>query len=68
MLIGILIFVGGAILWLLQKNHIYIGRLPGDVNISSEKGSFHFPIVTCIIVSVVLTAVINLAIWIFKKF
>jgi hypothetical protein len=67
MFVGLLLFTGGVILWFLQKNHINIGRLPGDINISYEKGSFHFPLITCIVVSVILTVLINLAIWIFKK-
>jgi hypothetical protein len=31
------------------------GRLPGDIHIVREGFSFHFPIVTCIVVSVVLS-------------
>ena len=34
-----------------------LGRLPGDIIIRRENGTFYFPIVTCLIVSVVLTIV-----------
>ena len=36
------------------------GRLPGDIAIEGERGGFYFPIVTMIIVSVVLTVLVNL--------
>lgn len=38
----------------------YLGRLPGDINIKGENFSFHFPIVSCILISIVLTIIINL--------
>ena len=40
----------------------WFGRMPGDVNYRSEGGgfSFHFPIVTMIIVSIILTIIPNL--------
>ena len=35
-----------------------LGRLPGDIRIETESGGFYFPIVTCLIVSVVLSLVL----------
>ncbi len=35
-----------------------LGRLPGDIYVQGEHGSFYFPITTCILVSVVLSLVI----------
>ena len=40
-----------------------LGRLPGDIAIQGESGGFYFPIMTCIIVS----AVLSLVFWIFGK-
>jgi hypothetical protein len=37
-----------------------LGRLPGDVSIERKSFSFHFPIVTSIVISVVLTVLVNL--------
>jgi hypothetical protein len=37
-----------------------LGRLPGDIVIQRERGSFYFPIVTCIVLSVLLTLVFSL--------
>ena len=40
---------------LLMKLGLPIGRLPGDIVIRRGNGTFYFPIVTCVIVSVVLS-------------
>lgn len=39
------------------------GRLPGDIHIVREGFSFHFPIVTCIVVSLLL----SILFWIFRR-
>ena len=41
-----------------------LGRLPGDIAIQGESGGFSFPIMTCIIVS----AVLSLLLWVAAKF
>jgi hypothetical protein len=41
-----------------------IGRLPGDIVVQGRNGSFYFPIVTCIIVSLLFTLVM----WILNLF
>ena len=38
----------------------YLGRLPGDIIIKKENFTFYFPIVTCIIISILLTILLNL--------
>jgi len=40
-----------------------LGRLPGDLHIRRENWSLHFPLVTCLLVSVVLTLVFWLIQW-----
>ena len=50
---GILLVVAGIAVQL----GLPLGRLPGDIIIRRGSGTFYFPIVTCIIVSVVLTIV-----------
>ena len=50
--VGLLFSVGGHVPWL--------GRLPGDIVVKKENFSFYFPVVTCIIVSAVLTLVFYL--------
>ena len=55
----ILLLVGGGV-YLAAKFGIPLGRLPGDIRIEGENSSFYFPITTSILVSLVLTIVINL--------
>jgi hypothetical protein len=55
----ILILIGGGV-YLAAKFGIPLGRLPGDIRIEGENGSFYFPITSSILVSVVLTIVLNL--------
>jgi hypothetical protein len=59
MFIGVVIVVLGFILWsgFAPK---WLGRLPGDIRIEREHGGLYFPIVTCIIISVVLSLLISL--------
>jgi uncharacterized protein HemY len=40
-----------------------LGRLPGDIHIVREGFSFHFPIVSCIVVSLL----VSLILWIFRR-
>ena len=58
MFIGVVIVVLGFILWsgFAPK---WLGRLPGDIRIEREHGGLYFPIVTCIIISVVLSLLIS---------
>lgn len=60
--IGVLLLIIGLIWHTFPTAFNWFGRMPGDVNYRSEGGgfSFHFPIVTMIIVSIILTIVLNL--------
>jgi Protein of unknown function (DUF2905) len=61
-IIGLMLTAIGALLWSgFGKN--WLGRLPGDINYSKGDFSFHFPIVTCLILSAILT----LLLWLFRK-
>jgi hypothetical protein len=52
-LIGVILYYAP---WLLN----WFGKLPGDIRIEREGGSFYFPIVSMIIASVVLSVIVNL--------
>lgn len=54
-------------MYLAAKFGLPLGRLPGDIRIEGENGSFYFPITTSILVSVVLTVVVNMVIRILRK-
>ena len=64
---GILLFLMGGGLYLSAKFGLPLGRLPGDIRIEGENGVFYFPITSSILVSVVLTIVVNVVLRIFKK-
>ena len=59
---GIIIALIGAVMIFFPKINQYLnlGRLPGDINIRKENFSFHFPIVSSIIISIVVTVLLNL--------
>ena len=59
MILGAVIFLIGGIMLLAGKIP-YIGRLPGDIYIRRENFTFYFPLATGIILSIVLTIVLNL--------
>jgi len=59
LLIGAIFLVFGLI-FLLAAHVFKIGRLPGDIMFQKGNFTFFFPIVTSIIVSLVLTLIINL--------
>jgi hypothetical protein len=59
---GVLIVAVGALLW-SGFGKGWLGKLPGDINYSNGNFSFHFPIVTCLVLSAVLT----LLMWLFRK-
>ena len=54
---AVLLVIGGALL-LLGRTNLPIGRLPGDIVYRGRHSTVYFPIVTCIILSVVLTALL----------
>jgi hypothetical protein len=67
MLGGIVLFLIGGGIYLATKFGIPLGRLPGDIRIEGENGSFYFPITTSILVSVVLTIILNLIVRFLRK-
>jgi Protein of unknown function (DUF2905) len=61
--IGVVIAVAGLLLALGGRLPFRLGRLPGDIAYQGRHGSFYFPVVTCILLSLALTLlfwVINL--------
>jgi hypothetical protein len=58
-LAGIAIAVVGLGLWGLSSVP-YVGRLPGDIYVRRGNFTFYFPIVTCIVISIVATLLFSL--------
>jgi hypothetical protein len=63
--LGKMLLIGGAILGaaglvVLLAGRLGLGRLPGDIFIQRENVTFYFPIATMLIVSIILTIIVNL--------
>jgi hypothetical protein len=59
---GLALAAVGALLWSGFGRH-WLGRLPGDIHYTRDNVSFHFPIVTCLILSIVISVIL----WLLRK-
>lgn len=66
LIIGGMIFLLGLLLSFSGKIP-YLGQLPGDILVKKKNFSFYFPLTTCIILSIVLTALVYFFTNIFRK-
>ena len=57
--LGVVMVLWGLALW-SGVGAGWLGRLPGDIRIERGNSAFYFPIVTCIISSVVLSLIFSL--------
>jgi hypothetical protein len=64
LVLGGLLVVVGALLYLGEKLPFRLGRLPGDIVHRGEHTTFYFPIVTCVL----LSAALSLLFWLFGHF
>jgi hypothetical protein len=62
-ILGIVLVIAGLTVSYGPRMPFRIGRLPGDIYIHKNNTTFYFPIVTCILVSVV----VSLVMWIFNR-
>jgi hypothetical protein len=60
--LGLVLVVVGGLVWLLGRTGLPLGRLPGDLRIEGERVSCYVPIVSMILLSLVLTVVLNIII------
>jgi hypothetical protein len=60
---GLCLVAAGVLVLLSDKLPFKLGRLPGDIAVEGKNGGFYFPVVTCLLVSGVLT----LLSWLFGK-
>jgi hypothetical protein len=58
LVVGVVLVVVGGLAALGVR--LPFGRLPGDIAIEGERGGFYFPITTMLLISVVLTIIVNL--------
>ncbi len=61
--LGLLVAALGVLISLGEKLPIRLGRLPGDIILRGKHSVFYFPLVTCLLISVVL----SLALWLINR-
>lgn len=60
--VGVIIAVVGLLLW-MGVGRGWFGQLPGDIRYTRGNFSFYFPLVTCLVISAILT----LLMWLFRR-
>lgn len=61
--LGLILVAAGVLLTFAGRLPFKLGRLPGDIFIQGKNSAFYFPLVTCLILSVV----VSLVMWIFRR-
>ncbi|MGG1614114.1 DUF2905 domain-containing protein [Paenibacillus sp. FSL K6-2441] len=61
---AVLIVIG--LLWMFLGRFVQLGRLPGDISVERGNFRFYFPIVTCIVLSVVFSIIMAVIRWFMK--
>jgi hypothetical protein len=62
-IIGLILVAVGILITLGDRLPIKLGRLPGDIVVRGKNGVFYFPVVTCLVVS----ALLSLAMWLIGR-
>jgi len=66
-LIGLGLVAAGIIVWLAGKFGLPFGSLPGDIRVERPGFSSGFPLATSIIISIVITFLLNVLLWFFRR-
>ena len=53
-----LVIAGVGAIWLLTPYIPWLGRLPGDIAVERPNFRFYFPVVTCVLLSLLLTGIL----------
>jgi len=61
--LGLILVAAGVLLTFAGRLPFRLGRLPGDIFVQGKNSTFYFPIVTCIILSIVF----SLLMWLFRR-
>ena len=67
MIIGIIITIAGAALWIAGRYLPWLGSLPGDIRYESDNVRVYFPLATMILISIIGTIILNILVRIFKR-
>ena len=64
---GLCIAAIGILVWLAGKSGLPFGSLPGDIRVERPGFSFNFPLMTGIVISIILTLILNIVLWFFRR-
>jgi Protein of unknown function (DUF2905) len=67
LLLGVVFLMIAGVIYLVERLGIQVGRLPGDIRIQRGNLTCFFPLATTILLSIVLTVLLNLIIRLLKK-
>lgn len=62
-IVGLILVIVGLLISISPKLPTWLGRLPGDIHIKRDNFSFHFPLMTCILISAVLSFIM----WLLRR-
>jgi hypothetical protein len=62
-ILGVVLIAAGVLISFGNRLPFRLGRLPGDIAIHGKNSSFYFPVVTCVVISIVL----SLVGWLFRR-
>jgi len=66
-ILGVILIIVGGLIYLIARTGVPLGRLQGDIRIQGEYLTCVIPIATSILLSIVLTILLNLAIRLLRK-
>ena len=62
-IMGLILVAAGLVISFSPRLPTWLGRLPGDINIKRNTFSFHFPLATCLLISVILSFIM----WLLRR-
>lgn len=62
-ILGLILVAAGLAITFAPRLPNWLGRLPGDIHIKRDNFSFHFPLMTCLLIS----AIISFIMWLFRR-
>jgi len=62
-ILGLILVAAGLAISFAPRLPIWLGRLPGDIHIKRENFSIHFPLMTCLLISAILSFIL----WLFRR-
>jgi len=62
-ILGLILVAAGLVISFAPRLPAWLGRLPGDIHLKRANFSFHFPLMTCLLISAVLSFIL----WLLRR-